>query len=177
MHEVRDFTFRTPDRRFGLALSRERLSEILAFCRKAGRRETGGLLIGRYSDLRDLARVTHVTGPTPDSSSGRSWFHRGVAGLQKLLFDRWRQQEYYLGEWHAQPLAEPMPSDTDGRQMKAIAESSSYHCPEPILLIVGGDPMGEWTLHARVYQRGEASQDMEEVAPVQQTPSASCPGR
>lgn len=162
MREVRDFTFRTPDRRFGLALSKERLSEILAFCRSAGERETGGLLIGRYSDLRDRAIVSQVTGPARDSTSGRTWFHRGVAGLQDLLFRRWRQQEYYLGEWHSHPRADPIPSGTDGRQMSSIAQSPGYHCPEPILVIVGGDARSEWTLHVRVYRRGEAPQDMDE---------------
>lgn len=162
MREARDLTFRTPDRRFGLALSKARLSEVLALCRKAGQRETGGLLIGRYSDLRDLAVVSHVTGPARDSASGRTWFHRGVAGLQDLLFQRWRRQEHYLGEWHSHPRASPIPSSTDTRQMTSIAQSVGYHCPEPILLIVGGDAASEWSLHARVYRRGEAPLDMNE---------------
>jgi hypothetical protein len=99
MREVRNLTFRTQDRRFGLALSKERLSEILAFCRQASPHETGGLLIGRYSDRRELAVVSHVTGPSRDSMAGRTWFHRGIAGLQEIISQRWRQQEYYLGEW------------------------------------------------------------------------------
>lgn len=162
MREVRDLTFHTQDRRFGLALSKDRLSEILAFCRQAGPRETGGLLVGRYSDRREMAVVSHVTGPSSDSVAGRTWFHRGVAGLQDLLFQRWRQQEYYLGEWHSHPGAEPIPSGTDGNEMSSIAHSPGYQCPEPILLIVGGDPWIEWTLRARVYRREEAPQDMTE---------------
>ncbi|HEX3126733.1 MAG TPA: Mov34/MPN/PAD-1 family protein [Thermoanaerobaculia bacterium] len=162
MREVRKLTFHTKDRRFGLVLSKERLSELLTFCRQAGPRETGGLLIGRYSAHRDLAVVSHVTGPARDSMAGRTWFHRGVAGLQDLLFQRWRQQEYYLGEWHSHPGAEPVPSGIDADQMRSIACSPGYHCPEPILLIVGGNLWGEWTLRARVYRRGEEPQDMTE---------------
>jgi integrative and conjugative element protein (TIGR02256 family) len=103
-----------------------------------------------------------VTGPARDSASGRAWFQRGVAGLQDLLFRRWRQQEYYLGEWHSHPGAAPTPSGTDATQLKLFARAADYHCPEPILLIVGGDPRNEWILHARVYLREGASQDMEE---------------
>lgn len=161
MPEIRDLTFRTPDRRFGLLLPREQVSEILAFCRKAGRSETGGLLIGRYSEQRDLANVSAVTGPTRDSAGGRAWFQRGVAGLQDLLLHRWsRVNEYYLGEWHSHPWASPAPSGTDGMQMSGIARSPAYRCPEPVLLIVGGDPWSRWTLHARVYRRGGEPQDM-----------------
>lgn len=163
MPELRELTFRTQDRRFGLILPKEQLSEILGFCRKAGHRETGGLLIGQYSDNRDLARVSAVTGPPHDSTAGRTWFQRGVAGLQDLLLHRWsRQNEYYLGEWHSHPWAKPIPSGTDGMQMKGIAHSHAYRCPEPVLLVVGGDPWGGWTLHARVYRRGEEPQDMEQ---------------
>lgn len=161
MPEIRDLAFRTQDQRFGLLLPKEQVSEILAFCRKAGRSETGGLLIGRYSEQRDFANVSVVTGPTPDSKAGRTWFQRGVAGLQDLLIQRWlKQNEYYLGEWHSHPLATPAPSGTDGIQMRGIAHSPAYRCPEPVLLIVGGDPWGPWTLHARVYRRREEPQDM-----------------
>jgi integrative and conjugative element protein (TIGR02256 family) len=162
MREVLDLVFRTRDRRFGLALPEKRLGEILAFCRKEGWNETGGLLIGRYSDQRDLAIVSHVTGPARDSASGRAWFHRGVEGLQDLLFRHWRQQEYYLGEWHSHPGAAPVPSGTDAAQMKLFARAADYHCPEPVLLIVGGDLRSEWTLYARVYLREGAPQDMEQ---------------
>lgn len=161
MPEIRDLTFRTQDQRFGLLLPGKQLSEILAFCRNAGRNETGGLLIGRYSEQRDLAHVSIVTGPTRDSKGSRTWFQRGVAGLQCLLLQRWsKQNEYYLGEWHSHPWAPPNPSGTDGMQMKGIASSREYRCPEPVLLIVGGDPWERWTLHARVYRRGEEPQDM-----------------
>jgi hypothetical protein len=31
-----------------------------------------------------------------------------------------------------------------------IASAESYHCPEPVLLIIGGDPQGSWTAHPLV---------------------------
>lgn len=35
--------------------------------------------------------------------------------------------------------------------MKSIAESEQYNCPEPILLIVGGNPHGEWSANMFVW--------------------------
>lgn len=65
---------------------------------------------------------------------------RGTAGLQGWLNRLWNGNErrYYLGEWHFHPGGAPEPSRMDIKQMGKIARSSSYKCPEPILLVVGG---------------------------------------
>lgn len=163
MADLRDLRVWTLERRFGVFLPRERLSDILEFCRKAGLRETGGILFGRYTEARDLAVVQHVTGPPSDSAAGRTWFDRGVAGLQDLIFKRWRcERDYYLGEWHYHPGGAPHPSSTDEAQMKGYASDPKYRCPEPILLILGGDPQGEWRLSVRVYPRGQEPLEMTE---------------
>jgi len=166
MAKERDLELWTRDLRFGVLLPRERLAEILHFCRQIGNRETGGILIGRYTDSLDLAIVHQVTGPPRDSTAGRTWFRRGMAGLQSLLLDRWRKaRDYYLGEWHLHPGSPPNPSSDDAAQMKKISSAPEYQCPEPILLIVGGDPQGEWTISVHVYPRGEPPQGMTEIRP------------
>jgi hypothetical protein len=58
-----------------------------------------------------------------------------------------------LGEWHFHPYATPSASADDERQMLTIADDPRYHCPEPILLIMGGDPSGAWTMAAYVFTR------------------------
>jgi integrative and conjugative element protein (TIGR02256 family) len=147
-------------------LPRERLAEILRFCRRAGNRETGGILIGRYNESLDLAIVHQVSGPPRDSVSGRTWFHRGVEDLQKILLDRWRgARDYYLGEWHFHPGSPPVPSPDDEEQMKELASTAESLCPEPILLILGGNPRGEWSLSAHVYPRSGSPQEMAEIRP------------
>jgi hypothetical protein len=40
--------------------------------------------------------------------------------------------------------------------MAEIAETESCRCPEPILLILGGDPDGVWDIRAFVFRRGHA---------------------
>lgn len=140
--------------RFGLKMRDELLHELLRLCERASPRETGGILLGSYSGSLDCALVTSVTKAPADSRSGRTWFVRGVRGLQSKINQMWRRKEgFYLGEWHFHPFGEPAPSGTDSAQMREIALSPHYNCPEPILLIVGGDPPKEWKVRAFIYQR------------------------
>jgi integrative and conjugative element protein (TIGR02256 family) len=143
---------RSPDRRFGLLLDEKIVREILSFCAVADGVETGGILLGRYTPDLECAEVTMVTGAPSDSQAGRTWFNRGTAGLQRLVLRLWREKrEYYLGEWHYHPGAAPTPSRTDITQMRKIATDPKRACPEPVLVIVGGDPTGDWVLAAGVY--------------------------
>lgn len=149
------------DGRFGLAVEAGPLSRILTLCRRAGGTETGGILLGRYSTALDCAIVTSASSAPPDSRSGRTWFQRGVRGLQRLLDRVWREEHrYYLGEWHFHPSALPEPSPVDIAQMLEIAATAEYHCPEPVLLIIGGDPHAEWWAKAVVFIRGGGQIDL-----------------
>lgn len=109
-------------------------------CSEANTRETGGILIGYYSEDRTTAIVTEATSAPRDSLRGNTWFQRGVAGLKTLLAYRWKntnRRTYYIGEWHFHPTTEIVPSDDDFKQMHDISTSTNYHCSEPIMLIVG----------------------------------------
>jgi len=141
---------------------------MLELCRKAGSLETGGLLIGRYSLDHRTATVESATGPGDDARAGRTWLQRGVQGLQQLLDALWNGRSgYYLGEWHFHPAAPPVPSARDLNQMRSIAASEQYQCPEPVLLIVGGDPGGAHAIHVEVFIRsgGRKRLDIVEDAP------------
>lgn len=149
-----DVVFQSPDRRFGLRIASNEVERMVSLCRKAKRNEIGGILTGRYTDEHDWAEVTDATGPPEDSRSGRTWFERGVRGLQQLINQCWkRDRSYYLGEWHYHPYAGASPSRTDIAQMKKISEAESYQCPEPILLILGGDPVGALDIRAFIFAR------------------------
>jgi integrative and conjugative element protein (TIGR02256 family) len=113
---------------------------LLAHCEQARRLETGGILIGHYTPLGDQAVITEATGPPRDSVAGRWSFLRGLYGLQGRINRAWRRQNYYLGEWHFHPFSSPTPSGRDRTQILAFAHDPAYRCPEPILLVVGGDP-------------------------------------
>lgn len=133
-----------PNGRFKLEISASALDMLDVYCRGAGSLETGGILLGRYSDDLSLAIVIEVTPPPNDSRRGRSWFVRGVKGLRDLLTSRWRARErsFYIGEWHFHPVDHVEPSDDDFVQMAAIGDDSRYQCREPILIILGMGSMG-----------------------------------
>jgi integrative and conjugative element protein (TIGR02256 family) len=153
---VSGFEYWSHDRRFGLRVSSAEVSGLLRICADSGSIEVGGILVGSYTIMRDCAVVTAISGPPSDSRRGPTWFHRGVVGLQQWLDRYWRVlRHFYLGEWHYHPSGSSLPSQSDVSQMERIAASAVYRCPEPLLLIVGGDPDVGWTMGAYVFPRGE----------------------
>ncbi|HET7539674.1 MAG TPA: Mov34/MPN/PAD-1 family protein [Polyangiaceae bacterium] len=145
------------DARFTVVVARIRMRELLARCARAGRNETGGILVGLYSADRECATVTEIVSAPDDSESGRAWFHRGIRDLAKRLSTLWRGSTptYYVGEWHFHPFASPIASAQDMWQLGSIARDDRYRCPEPILLIVGGNPKKDWQIAAYVATASE----------------------
>lgn len=144
------------DGRFALRLPDRALLTILEACRKSGHFETGGILVGRYSADSSVAVVTDASPPPADTSAGPAWLKRGVVGLEGWLRRLWKHDaRHYLGEWHFHPFSSPQPSGRDLAQMREIAKSSKYQCQTPILLILGGNPSGSWSIHVEVLE-GEA---------------------
>lgn len=150
----RSRTFRSADGKYALSIPREKLVKILQFCVAADKFETGGILVGHYSKNHDVAHVSDASGPPKDSKSGTTWFRRGLYGMQKWLLRLWKDDHFYLGEWHFHPSARPSPSGTDKTQIKEISDSLPYNCPEPVLLIIGGNLPGAWEIEAYVSPRG-----------------------
>lgn len=149
-----DFEAISDDDRFAISLAQKQIESLITFCKKAYPIETGGILVGHYSVDLAHAVVTAVVPPTDDSVGSRYSFRRGVRGLQGLLVRLWAERQYYLGEWHFHPDGSASPSGTDDRQMVEVANSFAYNCPEPILLVVGGNPSIEADLQSFVFVRG-----------------------
>lgn len=153
--------FWSADRRFGLRVGEQAAARLLQFAVRSDRKETGGILVGFYTEALDCAVVTAVSGPPADSQSTKTWFARGVRGLQRWLERLWRTEgDYYLGEWHAHPGSAPDPSPRDIEQMKQIATSELYRCPEPVLLIIGGDPQRHCEARAFVFPHGKGPDEL-----------------
>jgi proteasome lid subunit RPN8/RPN11 len=122
---------------------------------KAGRCETGGILIGRYGAEKWSADIVEAT-PMPEGSrAGWFWFQRSKKGLAGLLEARWSEGFYYLGEWHFHPGGAPTPSGPDIRAMQKVAQDKAYRCPSPILLILGGRPKTRWSISATLFRDGQ----------------------
>lgn len=173
MRRALDRHFSAASGRFEAHLPGDQCAALREICRNAGRRETGGVLVGSYSkDLR-VALISEVVGPAADSVGGRYTFSRGVKGLGARLLQLWKARKYYLGEWHYHPYASPAPSPQDARQMFDIASSERAKCPEALLIVVGGDPESDLMLHVELFTRaGERH-----LLPERHTDAASPGGR
>lgn len=135
-------------------LSRPALEAIVAASTRAGRRETGGILIGRHGSDGWTVEVAEATPKPKGSSAGWFTFRRSNEGLKLLLADRWERGQHYVGEWHFHPGGAPMPSGLDDRAMERISHDNDYDCVEPVLVILGGRPAGKFEVSATIYPRG-----------------------
>jgi integrative and conjugative element protein (TIGR02256 family) len=153
-YELNDLEFWSEDKRFGLKIHRRKVSQLLKMCARAGVQETGGILVGFYTESHNCAVITAVSDAPSDSHSGHNWFHRGTNGLQRWLNHLWnREKQYYVGEWHFHPFFYPNPSQIDINQMQKIGDSYSYQCPEPLLLIISSDPTTQWDMKVYIFPR------------------------
>jgi hypothetical protein len=131
----------------------DRLAAVKDLCADAGEVETGGVLAGTYFSGSE-ALVVRATDPPSDSTHGPTTFHRGTKQV-----DEWLQTAnerlgiHYLGEWHYHPAAPPEASDDDQDEMVCIATNESYHCPDPILIIIGGTPPDDFSVNVYVFHR------------------------
>lgn len=162
-----DLLLWSKDRRFGLSLTESLLLTGLRECLNSASQETGGVLVGYYTPAHDCAIVTELSGPPEDSIRGPTFFERGTKGIQSWISRLWREKRhFYLGEWHYHPGGAPAPSVTDREQMQKFSKDKRLKCPEPILLIIGGNPKGAWSANAYVYP---ADQDCVPLLPDQET--------
>lgn len=120
-----------------IEVSEAALASVAKHISSRRRRETGGILIGRYSDDLSTAKVMSASGPGPRATFAPSSFTRQAFSLQAKLDTEFEAGRYYLGEWHCHPGTNSVPSSQDIRQMKAISKSADYNCPEPILMVFG----------------------------------------
>jgi integrative and conjugative element protein (TIGR02256 family) len=154
MHRDRHFV--SDDGHLAVTITARSMATLVERCRRANDEETGGVLVGRYTDRGDRAVVSLTTGAPKDSRAARWSFFRGIRGLQAVIDRAWRRGEYYLGEWHYHPRASAQPSSTDIQQMVAFAADPEYRCPEPVLVVLGGDPSLDPTITVTVLSAGES---------------------
>ena len=146
-----DIIYVSDDGRYGIVLKASHIKKILDECIGSLPNETGGILVGKYNERHDLAIVSDILTSPPDSNAGTTWFHRGIKGLKQKLRELWKNNYYYLGEWHFHPFSSPNPSFTDISQIRKISKNKKYQCPEPALLVLGGNPQANFDLEVFVY--------------------------
>lgn len=156
MNNEGDLRFLSDDAMYGLIIDQKVLHTMLSICRASQVLEVGGIIIGTYDTENRYALVSRISSSPIDSKRGRNWFHRGVYGLQSLLNRYWTEsRKYYLGEWHFHPYSSAIASSIDIKQMTSISTKNDYNCPEPIMIILGGNPKRDWEVRAYVFPRNK----------------------
>lgn len=84
---------------------------------KAGTNETGGVLLGTFDLVRNVAHVVAALPAPPDSKQTPTYFIRGIKDLKpriERLADASAGRLQYIGEWHSHTGRVPArPSDDD----------------------------------------------------------------
>ncbi len=93
--------------------------------------ETGGVLMGAFSEASQTFRVTDVLQAPPDSIRERDRFELGTSGLKSNLAEYVPRTIHCLGTWHTH-LSESGPSDLD------LATAAIVGCAriEPSVLLI-----------------------------------------
>jgi integrative and conjugative element protein (TIGR02256 family) len=119
---------------------------VLAAMRKlaasAKPQETGGTLVGHYSEDRREAFVTRALEANTGARKQRARFYRppdDVDGQLARIYEESAGLTHYLGEWHTHPRATPTPSPTDLSTLRSLAKSRSVATDTPFMIILGGD--------------------------------------
>ena len=147
------YIFRSEDKKYTITIYETAFSKIILECEKYMNLETGGILIGKYSKDNSFAYIKDSFSPI-DSKHYSNRFLRGTFGINKILDKKWKEGEYYLGEWHYHPNASSKSSKVDDMQMIKFSINKKLNCPEPILLIIGGNS-SKWSLNAYIYKNNE----------------------
>ena len=145
------------DGRLGLKVTQNMVVRIQQQVIRDWPNETGGILVGFYTESLDCAVVTEICDTSKDSAPNLRRFTSNPIGIAKMLSDVWLRTdggEYYIGEWHSHPGNSPLPSNLDDDTMHDISKNDGVNAPQPILLIAGYSAIKHEDFAAYVYSDG-----------------------
>ncbi len=134
--------WRFPERDCTVLVPDEILDAMRKTALSAKPQETGGTLVGHYSEDHRVAYVTGALEAKTGARKERARFYRppdDVDGQLARTYEESGGLTHYLGEWHTHPEAAPIPSPTDLSTLRGLARSRSVATDTPFLLILGGD--------------------------------------
>jgi integrative and conjugative element protein (TIGR02256 family) len=77
-------------------------------------RETGGILLGRGPDAKNVIIVERAGDPGPDAERRPDYFLRDLLHARELADAGWHEDEaVWVGEWHTHPTGPATPSTRD----------------------------------------------------------------
>ena len=141
-----------------LLLSLEVQEQLVRELRKAGKRETGGLLFGEHFG-NDLFKVVGVTVQAKSGTHSRFVRDPTQHASQLDTFFREHGEECsrfnYLGEWHSHPSFDLHPSGPDLISMSELVEDPAVGVNFAVLLIVRLERREMLLVSATLCQTGE----------------------
>ena len=149
-----DYVFKSKDNNYTIIICEATYAKIILECEKYINLETGGILIGNYSKDNSIAYIKDSINSPNNSKHYPHKFFRGTNGVNKILDKKWEEGVYYLGEWHYHPNTSSKSSKLDDIQMLKFSNNKKLNCPEPILIIIGGNP-SKWSLNSYIYKNNE----------------------
>lgn len=147
-----------------LQILRDCSLKMIELCADSPKAETGGILVGKYTEDDSRVLVAIADEPAPDSVQGATTLCRGSEGVNEWLEEQRRlKQVEYLGEWHYHPSGRPDPSEIDKETSRGIADNDDYACSEPIMIIVGGDTNSGFSRGVYAFDEKEGIEKFEKV--------------
>lgn len=119
------------------------IQEIIAETARTLPLETGGMLIGYWSDDTRDAVIVDTIAPGPAAIHARAAFVSDGEWQQQRLEEIYRHSgriHTYLGDWHSHPHGEAAPSPRDRHTARVVAAEQHARAPHPITLIVAASP-------------------------------------
>lgn len=134
--------WRFPERGCAVHIPGEVLAAMRRMAASSKPRETGGTLVGHYSEDRREAFVTCALEAKTGARKQRTRFYRppdDVDGQLARIYQESGGLTHYLGEWHTHPGGAPAPSPTDLSTLRSLAKSRSVATDTPFMVILGGN--------------------------------------
>ncbi|MCH5687306.1 Mov34/MPN/PAD-1 family protein [Niabella sp. W65] len=119
-----------------LLISNELINRLAAYGKEKYPNEFGGLLLGKYINNKKTVVIKETLLPKKFRSS-RYYFERGSNGLKEQLEQYYANEDLvYVGEWHTHPDNVAVPSQTDLKSMRELAEDENVLINNPVLMIL-----------------------------------------
>lgn len=110
--------------------------------------ETGGVLLGYWSQDRQSLLISDASGPGPGATHGVSDFTPDPAFQRNFVaraYEDSRRITTYLGDWHSHPGGADQLSQTDLHTLGRIARDRHARARHPIMAILSGNEP-QWSL-------------------------------
>ncbi|MFI8581041.1 Mov34/MPN/PAD-1 family protein [Ectopseudomonas khazarica] len=125
-----------------VSISDDVVSTMRELRSKAGRNETGGVLVGTFDLVRNVAHVVAALPAPTDSKQAPTYFIRGKKDLKPRIEELAAGSAgrlHYIGEWHSHPGAVPARPSDDDEGVFAHLETHLGSAGSPYFMAICGE--------------------------------------